>query len=80
MFDWFPIDDLVQNNFVSMRLDRPQPSDNHLINRINAVCEISGERTIVQADGAPMSGGSDDLIPPCIRWDQQQNKRAGKNA
>ncbi len=61
MSDWRIIDGLVQDNFVSMCLDRSQLSDNHLISRINAVCEISGERTIIQADGAPMSGGSDDF-------------------
>ena len=59
--DWRIIDGLVQNNFVSMCLDRSQLSDNHLISRINAVYEISGERTIIQADGAPMSGGSDNF-------------------
>jgi proteasome assembly chaperone (PAC2) family protein len=32
-----------------------------LISRINAVYEISGERTIIRADGAPMSGGSDNF-------------------
>ena len=61
MSDWRVIDGLVQSNFVSMCLDRSQLSDNHLISRINAVYEISGERTIIQADGAPMSGGSDNF-------------------
>jgi Fe-S-cluster-containing hydrogenase component 2 len=61
MSDWRVIDGLVQNNFVSMCLDRSQLSDNHLVSRINAVYEISGERTIIQADGAPMSGGSNDF-------------------
>jgi ferredoxin len=61
MSDWCIIDGLVQNNFVSMCLDRSQLSDSHLISRINAVYEISGERTIIQADGAPMSGGSDNF-------------------
>ena len=61
MSDWRIIDGLVQKNFISMCLDRSQLSDNHLISRINAVYEISGERTIIQADGAPMSGGSDDF-------------------
>ncbi len=59
--DWHMINRLVQNNFVSICLDRSQLSDNHLINRIRSVCEISGERTIIQADGAPMSGVSDDF-------------------
>jgi Fe-S-cluster-containing hydrogenase component 2 len=61
MSDWLVIDGLVQNNFVSMCLDRSQLSDNHLINRINAVYKVSGKRTIIQADGVPMSGGSDDF-------------------
>jgi len=61
MSDWRVVDGLVQNNFVSMCLDRSQLSDSHLISRINAVYEISGKRTIIQADGAPMSGGSDDF-------------------
>ena len=61
MSDWPIIDGLVQNNFASMCLGRPQLSDNHLVNRINAVYKISGERTIIQADGAPMNGGSDDF-------------------
>jgi len=47
MPDWRVIDGLVQNNFVSMCLDRPQLSDNHLTNCINAVYKISGERTII---------------------------------
>jgi len=61
MSDWHVIDGLVQNNFISMCLDRSQLSDSHLISRINAVYEISGERTIIQADGVPMSGGSDNF-------------------
>jgi len=61
MSDWRVIDGLVQNNFVSMCLDRSQLSDSHLISRIKSVYEISGARTIIQADGAPMSGGSDDF-------------------
>jgi ferredoxin len=61
MSDWRVIDSLVQNNFVSMCLDRSHLSDDHLISRINAVYGISGERTIIQADGAPMSGGSDNF-------------------
>ena len=61
MSDWQVIDDLVQDNFVSMCLDRSQLSDSHLISRINSVYKISGERTIIQADGAPMSGGSDNF-------------------
>ena len=59
--DWKLINDLVPNNFISMCLDRSQLSNRHLINRIQTVYSISGERTIIQADGDPMSGGSDNF-------------------
>ena len=60
MKDWKLIDTLVPNNFVSMCLDRSLLSNKHLIRRIKEAYEITGERFIVQADGVPMSGGSDD--------------------
>jgi len=59
--DWKLINNLVPNNFISMCLDRSQLSNKHLINRIQTVYSISGERTIIQADGDPMSGGSDNF-------------------
>lgn len=58
--DWKIIDKLIPNNYISVCLDRSLLSDTHLINRIRQLYDISGERMIVQADGAPMSGGSDD--------------------
>ncbi|MFH0861112.1 MAG: LdpA C-terminal domain-containing domain [Candidatus Altiarchaeota archaeon] len=60
MADWGVIDSLIPNNFISMCLDRSQLSDTHLIRRIKEVYEISGSRLVIQADGAPMSGGKDD--------------------
>jgi len=59
--DWKLINGLVPDNFISMCLDRSQLSNKHLINRIQTVYSISGERTIIQADGDPMSGGSDNF-------------------
>lgn len=59
--DWKLINDLVPDNFISMCLDRSQLSNKHLINRIQTVYSISGKRTIIQADGDPMSGGSDNF-------------------
>jgi hypothetical protein len=44
-----------------MCLDRSELSDNHLAARVRQAGEIVGERLIIQADGAPMSGGSDDF-------------------
>lgn len=58
--DWKILDMLIPNNYISVCLDRSLLSDMHLIQRIQTLYEITGERLIVQADGAPMSGGSDD--------------------
>lgn len=59
--DWKFINSLVPENYISMCLDRSLLSDKHLIKRINDAHTIAGDRMIVQADGAPMSGGSDDF-------------------
>ena len=59
--DWKLINNLVPDNFISMCLDRSQLSNRDLINRIHTVYTISGDRTIIQADGDPMSGGSDNF-------------------
>lgn len=60
MNDWKIINALNPDNYISMCLDRSLLSDRHLINRIQDGYEITGEKLIIQADGAPMSGGSDD--------------------
>jgi len=59
--DWKLISSLIPDNYVSMCLDRTLLSNTHLIDRVRAAYEISGERTIIQADGDPMSGGRDDF-------------------
>lgn len=58
--EWKVVCKSQPDNFVSMCLDRYHLSNLHLIERIKAAYEIAGERTIIQADGVPMSGGSDD--------------------
>lgn len=58
--DWKLINSLVATNFVTMCLDRSLLSNMHLIDRIRQAYEIAGERLIIQADGIPMSGGSND--------------------
>jgi hypothetical protein len=58
--DWNVINALVPDNFISMCLDRSVLSDNRLRDRVRKAYEIAGERLIIQADGAPMSGGKDD--------------------
>lgn len=59
--DWKLINSLVPDNYISMCLDRSLLSDHHLVQRIRDGFSIAGERMILQADGAPMSGGSDDF-------------------
>lgn len=59
--EWRVVSAAQPENFVSMCLDRAHLSNSHLIERIRAAYEISGERTLIQADGVPMSGGEDDF-------------------
>ena len=60
MADWQLMNIILKNNYISMCLDRLQLSDDHLIRRIRAAYQLTGDRFIVQADGIPMSGGADD--------------------
>jgi len=59
--DWRLINTILPDNFISMCLDRSLLSDKQLINRIREAYRVTGERMIVQADGAPMSGGDDNF-------------------
>lgn len=59
--DWKTIVQILPDQHVSMCLDRSQLSDVHLIQRISQAMSLAGERQIIQADGAPMSGGKDDF-------------------
>jgi len=61
MRDWRLLDSLVPNNYVSMCLDRTNLSNNNLISRVQSAYDVSGERTIIQADGDPMSGSKDEF-------------------
>jgi len=58
--EWQMINDVVSDNYVSMCLDRLHLGDSFLKRRIKEAKEIANDRFIVQADGVPMSGGSDD--------------------
>lgn len=60
MKDWQIITKVLPDQYVSMCLDRSQLSNDHLIRRIVQVMVLAGNRQIIQADGAPMSGGKDD--------------------
>lgn len=59
--DWRLISRVVPEQFISMCLDRSELSNKALLKRIASAREMAGDRFIVQADGAPMSGGSDDF-------------------
>jgi len=58
--EWKMINEIIDDNYVSMCLDRLHLGDSYLRHRIKKAQAIAGERFIVQADGVPMSGGSDD--------------------
>lgn len=59
--DWQLLSEILPDQFISMCLDRSHLSNLDLIQRIQQAKDIAGERFIVQADGVPMSGGSDDF-------------------
>lgn len=59
--DWMLINDLVPDNYISLCIDRSKLSNEQFTERVMRVYDISGDRTIIQADGAPMSGGKDDF-------------------
>lgn len=61
MDDWKRIVSILPDQYVSMCLDRSQLGNEHLIRRIRQAMSLAGERQIIQADGAPMSGGKDDF-------------------
>lgn len=60
MTDWRMMTGILTDNYISLCLDRSQLSDAHLVRRIKAAGELARGRMIIQADGVPMSGGSDD--------------------
>jgi len=61
MKEWEIVSKCQPNNFISMCLDRFHLSNYGLIKRIKQAKEIAGDRLIIQADGVPMSGGTDDF-------------------
>jgi Fe-S-cluster-containing hydrogenase component 2 len=61
MADWKAIAAILPGQFISMCLDRSELSNAHLIDRVRQARDVAGDRLIIQADGAPMSGGSDDF-------------------
>jgi len=58
--DWKLLNKIITHNYISMCLDRSLLSDKHLVKRVKQAYEITGERSMIQADGFPMSGEGDD--------------------
>ena len=61
MEEWKVVSDSVPNGMISMCLDRKHLSNEMLIERIKLAQNIANDRLIIQADGIPMSGGTDDF-------------------
>ena len=61
MEEWKIVADSVPNGMISMCLDRKHLSNEMLIERIKLAQKIADDRLIIQADGIPMSGGTDDF-------------------
>jgi hypothetical protein len=59
--EWKIIHETVSHNYISLSLDRGVLSNKKLLSRIHATHSIRGEMMMVQADGAPMSGGRNDM-------------------
>ena len=59
--EWKVVSESVPNGMISMCLDRKHLSNEMLIERIKLAQKIANDRLIIQADGIPMSGGTDDF-------------------
>lgn len=58
--EWEIVCRAIPDNFISMCLDRYNLSNLHLVERIKRAADLAGDRIMIQADGVPMSGSSDD--------------------
>ncbi|MFA6048906.1 MAG: ferredoxin family protein [Candidatus Micrarchaeia archaeon] len=58
---WNAINAITPDGFISICLGRGRLSDQQLTERVGKVQAISGKRTMVQADGVPMTGLSDSV-------------------
>lgn len=58
--EWKLVNEVVDDNYVSICLDRLHLGDSYLRRRIKMAKDVAGDRLIVQADGVPMSGDKDD--------------------
>jgi ferredoxin len=61
MNEWKVVSQSVPNGMISMCLDRKHLSNDMLLERIVEAHKIADDRLIIQADGIPMSGGTDDF-------------------
>jgi len=61
MDEWQIVSDTNPDGHISMCLDRLHLSNFALEERVRKAKKIAGERLIIQSDGFPMSGGTDDF-------------------
>ena len=61
MKEWNIVSESIPNGMISMCLDRYHLSNNDVIDRIKLARDVADDRLIIQADGIPMSGGTDDF-------------------
>jgi ferredoxin len=59
--EWDLICSINKNNYNSLCLDRLNLGNLNLEHRISEAIKVSKNKTIIQADGYPMSGGEDDF-------------------
>ena len=59
--EWQTVSRVLPNGMISMSLDRMHLSDQSLLERIEEARNIAGDRLIIQADGIPMSGGTNNF-------------------
>ena len=59
--EWQTVSDCIPEGMISMCLDRYHLTNVHLVERIRLASNIASDRLIIQADGIPMSGGTNDF-------------------
>lgn len=57
--EWSIVSECLPDGMISMCLDRGHLSNLHLMDRIKMAKDVASDRLIIQADGIPMSGGTD---------------------
>lgn len=59
--DWQLMNEVNPGGYLSMCIGRSYKSNKEILERVEKIRAISGQRTIIQADGNPMTGESDSM-------------------